>query len=127
MNTYAPYQSPLKTVSPRRRRSVSRSAIGIVSTLALCGLAYVYLLGDHGLRKLWTIKQAQAKVAAEVSQLEAKRLDLTGDLDLLKGNPEENARLKFEMERLAREKHGMVRKDELVYRFHKDNTAPLNK
>ena len=127
MNTYAPYQSPLKTVSPSRRFAVSRSALWTVLTLALCGLVYVYILGDHGLRKLSTIKQEQAKLEAEVSQLEAKQLDLNSDLELLKGNPEENARLKFEMERLAREKHGMVRKDELVYRFHKENAALLKK
>lgn len=124
MNTYAPYQSPLKTVSPRRRFALSRSVLWTVSILAFCGLVFVYVFGDHGLRKLSMIKQEQAKLEAEVSQLEAKRLDLNSDLNLLQGDPEENARLKFEMERLAREKHGMVRKDELVYRFHKENPAP---
>jgi cell division protein FtsB len=81
-------------------------------------LAYMYVGGSYGWYRIWSLKQQKAVLEAEVSRLEARRLDLSSDLELLRGDPKENPRLRFEMERLAREKHGMVRKDELVYRFH---------
>lgn len=129
MNVHSPFQSPVKTIptSRRARRNRMRSpAIWSLAMIILSALTYVYVGGDHGWRAIWTLKQEKSTLEQEVSKMEAKRLDLDSDLELLKGNPEKNTRLRFEMERIAREQHGMVRKDELVYRFHPEKPKPVD-
>ncbi|MBM3262285.1 MAG: septum formation initiator family protein [candidate division Zixibacteria bacterium] len=129
MKVHNPFQSPLRTFSSVRRARgnlLRRPVFWAVALATLGGLAYVFIGGGNGWLAIRGFQREKTMLEKEVSEMEARRLDLKSDLELLKGNPEENARLRFEMERIAREKHGMVRKDELIYRFHPEKTVPTD-
>lgn len=105
--------------TPRKRRFTpiwEYLRWGVVVVL-LSALAYVYLGGNYGLYEIWRLKQQKTRLERDISTLEARRYDLIQELTLLKKNPVTDARLRLKLERLAREEYGMVRKDEMVYRF----------
>ena len=58
-----------------------------------------------------------------MKELESRERVLTGELELLEGDAETDDRTRFELERRAREEHGMVREDELIYRFPADTDS----
>jgi cell division protein FtsB len=86
-------------------------------------LSYLYIGGNYGWYNMWQLKQGKSQLEDEISRLEARKFDLTSDFELLKEPPGEDARFRFEMERLAREKHGMTREDELIYRFSSEEES----
>ncbi|MBI4551289.1 MAG: septum formation initiator family protein [Candidatus Latescibacteria bacterium] len=105
--------------APRKRRlkplrDYLRWVIGVVLVAIL---AYVYVGGNYGLYRIWRLKQQKTRLERDISALEARRYDLVQELTLLKKNPVTDPRLRLKLERLAREEYGMVRKDEMVYRF----------
>jgi cell division protein FtsB len=86
-------------------------------------LSYLYIGGNYGWYNMWQLKQGKSQLEDEISRLEARKFDLTSDFELLKEAPGGDARFRFEMERLAREKHGMTREDELIYRFSSEEDS----
>jgi cell division protein FtsB len=125
------FESPVDQVTIpkcRKRTSTGRSTVRLIllATIVFV-LAYLYIGGNYGWFNMWQLKQGKSQLEEEISRLEARKLDLTSDLDLLKKGPREDARYRFEIERLAREKHGMVREDELIYRFstQEDSTGAI--
>ncbi len=116
------------TPKRRKRTRAGRSTVRLIllTTIVLV-FAYLYIGGNYGWFNMWQLKQEKSQLEEEISRLEARKLDLTSDFDLLKEGPEGDARFRFEMERLAREKHGMVREDELIYRFssQEDSTGKI--
>ena len=107
------------SLSSRRKRSKShRNPVRWILLTALVGaFFYVYIGGNYGWYHMWALKQNKSQLESEISNLEAQRYDLNSELNLLKNDPEVDARLRLKMERLAREEHGLTRKDEMVYRF----------
>lgn len=113
------------TVPRRRKRArAGRSTVRLIllTTIVLV-FSYLYVGGNYGWYNMWQLKQDKSRLEEEISRLEARKLDLASDLELLKDTPGDDTRLRFEMERLAREKHGLVRKDELIYRFSSEDTT----
>ncbi len=104
--------------SLRRRRTGKRNRLrwAIVVVIVIV-FGYLFIGGDYGWYNMWKLREQKAELEAELRVLESRKRDLTNELELLEGDSESDERTRFELERLAREEHGMAREDELIYRF----------
>ncbi|RMF78923.1 MAG: septum formation initiator family protein [Nitrospirae bacterium] len=100
--------SPFAAPPPRRRWAWSLS-LGVVLSAA-ASMVFLALAGDSGVLARRALAREIAAERARVAQLQAQQRELTERLDNLAAGT-------FEMERLARERLGLARKGELVYRF----------
>ena len=107
----------------RRRRSRSgRSPIKWFLFVALLvAFSYVYVGGNYGWYNMWGLKQLKTELEREVSTLEARRLDLNNELEMLEKDPKTDPQLRLKIERKAREEYGMVRDGEMVFRFKEED------
>ena len=115
-----PFKSGTKGASETRRRSRSRKrsrlrwiVLGVIAIV----FGYIYIGGSYGWYNMWKLRQQRSQLQAELKELDSRKRVLTDELELLEGDAEADERTRFELERLAREEHGMVREDELIYRF----------
>ena len=110
---------------PPRRRKDSRSGRTPIKWFLLAALliafTYVYVGGNYGFYNMWGLKQRKTVLEREVSRLEARRLDLSNELEMLEKDPEKDPKLRLKIERKAREEYGMVRDGEMVFRFKDDD------
>lgn len=117
--------------TPIRRRKPSKPYRGpmrwILLAAMLVAFSYVYIGGNYGWYRMWELKKQKSQLELEISVLEARRFDLTGELNLLNRNPETDPQLRLKMERKAREENGMVRKDEMIYRFKSETQGTGNR
>ena len=72
-------------------------------------LLYVFLLSDFGLLHRWRLAREAGALRAEIESLQAEQVRIAAEKDRLKEDAE--------LERIAREEHGMVREGEHVYRL----------
>ena len=79
--------------------------------LAAVVLVYLFVFGDTGLYRLYQMEQEKQRLLLSISQLKVRQRDLEQERALLV------ARDPAFIEKLAREKLGMARADEWVYRF----------
>ena len=102
----------------RRRRTGNRKRLRwiILGVIAIV-FGYLYIGGTYGWYNMWKLREQKAQLQADLKELEDRKRDLTGELELLEGDSETDERTRFELERLAREEHGLAREDELIYRF----------
>ena len=101
-----------------RRRTGKRNRLRwIILGVIAIAFGYLYVGGSYGWYNMWKLREQRAGLQAELKELESRNRDLTGELELLGGDAEADERTRFELERLAREEHGMAREDELIYRF----------
>jgi cell division protein FtsB len=70
--------------------------------------AYLFLAGDNGLFRIWDRSRQIAATRAQIAALEDGNARLLEEMDLLRND------LKT-IERIARERYGMVRPNESVY------------
>ena len=101
-------RSPLATYSRRRLK------IALVS-LAIVGTAYVLLNGEQGLLKVREKRAELISLQGEVTRLEAINDSLRQVVWRLENDPEY-------LEKLARERYGMAKPGERVYRL-RDRSA----
>ena len=107
-----------KAKASRRRRIRKRSRLRwIVLGVIAVVFGYIYIGGSYGWFNMWKLRDQRSRLQAELKELESRERVLTGELELLEGDAEADDRTRFELERRAREEHGMVREDELIYRF----------
>ena len=110
---------------PPRRRERSRSGRTPIKWFLLAALliafTYVYVGGNYGFYNMWGLNQRKTELEREVSRLEARRLDLSNELEMLEKDPGTDPKLRLEIERKAREEYGMVRDGEMVFRFKDDD------
>jgi len=101
--------SPFATPSPPSQRWARTLSLGV--TVVAATLTIVLALADENgiLPRRAKAREIIAKRAA-VAHLQAEQKELEERLDNLAGG-------RFEMERIARERLGLVCKGELVYRF----------
>jgi cell division protein FtsB len=71
---------------------------------------YVLVFGDLGLVRYFALQTEQEGVTEEIQWLEKENVRLRGESEALKTDPET-------IERLARERLGLVRNGERVYQF----------
>jgi cell division protein FtsB len=79
-----------------------------MSSAPACYFTYSFLFDSMGFMKYLSMKRTQAKMAEEVQALQEKNERLRKDIDAVKNNPDM-------LETLARERLGMVRKDETIF------------
>ena len=106
------------SVAGRRRRPRKRTRLRwfVLAVIAVV-FGYVFIGGDYGWYNMWKLREQRSQLQADLEEWESRERVLTGELELLEGDAETDDRTRFELERRAREEHGMVREDELIYRF----------
>ena len=115
-----PFKSGTTGASETRRRSRIRKrsrlrwiVLGVIAIV----FGYIYIGGSYGWYNMWKLRQQRSQLQTDLKELDSRKRVLTDELELLEGDAEADERTRFELERLAREEHGMVREDELIYRF----------
>ena len=85
--------------------------------LMFCCLAvflFVWLaFGPHGLIDLYGMRKEKEKSLTQIQELREKNKELTAEIRRLKGDPEY-------LESIVRKELGMVRENEIIYRFKRD-------
>jgi len=84
---------------------------------------YLYFAGDYGFIRLLSLKAEKENTILEIKRLQALNLDLQIEKEKLKDD------LSY-IEKVARERYGMAKKDEVIYKFvQPQDTAstPLSK
>ena len=109
--------SPASEAGHRRRAGKRNRLRWIILALIAIAFGYLYVGGTYGWYNMWKLRSQKSQLQAELKELESGKRDLTGELELLGGDAEADERTRFELERRAREEHGMTRQDELIYRF----------
>lgn len=115
-----PVHSRTGEASEPSRRGRTRKGVRlrwIVLGVIAIVFGYIYIGGSYGWYNMWKLRQQKSQLETELKELESRNRVLTGELELLEGDAEADERTRFELERRAREEHGMVREDELIYRF----------
>ena len=92
--------SPFETAARKGRRFLL--ALPVLLT------AYLFLGGESGLFRVWDRAGQIAEVRAQIGALKVENARMVGEVDLLKND------LKT-IERIARERYGMVKPNESVY------------
>ena len=69
----------------------------------------IFFFGDHGVYRLYTIKQEKAELMEDIDSLRFAQGQLTGERDRLQTDLEY-------IEKLARERHRMAKPGEKVFR-----------
>ena len=95
-----------ETVRAQQKRRWRLYVVG--AGLLMSYFTYSFLFDSMGFMKYLSMKRTQAKMAEEVQALQEKNARLRKDIDAVKNNPDM-------LETLARERLGMVRKDETVF------------
>ncbi|MDE2847165.1 MAG: septum formation initiator family protein [Gemmatimonadota bacterium] len=98
---------------PRKRTRLRWIVLGVIAVV----FGYVFIAGDYGWYNMWKLREQRSRLQADLKEWESRERVLTGELELLEGDAETDDQTRFELERRAREEHGMVREDELIYRF----------
>jgi len=93
----------------RKRRLFTRPRLFLVAGAILA--AYL-VFGGHGFLKLMSTKKKLESVQAHLQTLEKKRDELETEAAKIKDNP-------YYKERIARERFGLAKKDEIVYKIRK--------
>ena len=99
------------TLMEINRRGVLRRRI--VLTLGIAGSLYLIiplLLGDMGVLKYIGMLKQYYRVSSEIMEMKDQNRDLQREIEALRSDPET-------IERIARERLGMVRDGELIYKF----------
>ncbi len=85
---------------------------GIV--IAVLGLIYAVMGGEYSMYDWWRVDGARDRELAEIERLEQEVDSLTRVLELLRGDA-------AMQERIARERFGMIRDGELLYKLVPSN------
>jgi len=73
-------------------------------------LLFSFFAGERGIIELIKIHERATRMQHEITSIQAENNQLSMEIEKLKNDP-------FYIERLAREKLGMVREGEWIYRF----------
>lgn len=89
-----------------------RSERNILPKLLILGaaiLVIIFILGDHGVYRLYSMKREKEQLLKEINQLREKQQELLAEKDRLENDLEY-------IERLARESHRMAKAGEKVFK-----------
>jgi cell division protein FtsB len=84
---------------------------------------YLYFAGDYGFIRLLSLKAEKENTILETKRLQALNLDLQIEKEKLRND------LSY-IEKIARERYGMAKKDEIIYKFvqpQDSSSTPLTK
>ncbi len=101
-------RSPARPFSQNDSDKQQRIIRGILMIGALI-LLIIFFFGDHGLYQLYRVRSEREQIKKEIQQLRTERIKLEGKKQRLEND--------FEyIERLARERYRMAKKDEKVFK-----------
>lgn len=108
-----------------KKQSFSRKKIlrRVLYLLLISLIFYLYFAGDYGFIRLLSLKAEKENTILETKRLQALNLDLQIEKEKLKDD------LSY-IEKVARERYGMAKKDELIYKFvqpQDSSSTPLSK
>lgn len=78
---------------------------------------YIYFAGDYGFLRLVSLQKQKESIILETKNLQATNLDLQMEKEKLRDD------LSY-IEKVARERYGMAKKDEVVYKFIQPQDTP---
>ncbi|MDH4222042.1 MAG: septum formation initiator family protein [candidate division Zixibacteria bacterium] len=78
--------------------------------LVLFLIFYLYFVGDYGFLRLLSLKKEKDSLILETKKLQAQNMDSEMEIGKLKEDL-------FYIEKVARERYGMAKEDELIYKF----------
>ena len=97
------------------KTSKKNYAIYVLVFSCFAVLLFVWLtVGPHGLLDLCKMQKEKEESVILIEELKEKNKELTAEIRRLKGNPRY-------LESVARKELGLVRENEVVYRFKKDS------
>ncbi|KPK96430.1 hypothetical protein AMJ80_00160 [bacterium SM23_31] len=100
-------QKNISRILTRRKRSVKRLIILGILLLVIC----IYSFGDYGLYQYYQLNREEKRLQTELAQLELESKQLEMERQLLqKQDPDY-------LERIAREKFGLVKPGEKIYKL----------
>jgi cell division protein FtsB len=88
----------------------------MVVFIAMFNLLLVVIFGDNGLIELKRLQRQHADLVQENTSLNQENARMYSGIDRLKNDPDY-------IENIARQELGMIRSDELIFKF-KDDTKP---
>jgi cell division protein FtsB len=95
----------------------------ILFLLLFSFIFYLYFAGDYGFIRLLSLKAEKENTILETKRLQALNMDLQIEKEKLKDD------LSY-IEKVARERYGMAKKDEVIYKFvqpQDSSSTPLSK
>jgi cell division protein FtsB len=92
---------------PLLRRKILRRFLLL---LILASVLYIYFGGNYGFLRLLSLKKEKGSIILETKRLQAQNMDLELEKEKLKNDP-------FYIEKVARERYGMAKEDEVIYKF----------
>ena len=78
--------------------------------IAVFLIFYFYFIGDYGFFRLLSLKKEKENLILETKRLQAQNMDMEIEIEKLKKDL-------FYIEKIARERYGMAKEDELIYKF----------
>lgn len=87
-----------------------RRARRLLISLGLLLLVYIYVGGDEGLFRIWSLSRQEKALEREIRRLQVEGADLDRTIDLMQTDT-------AYIERYAREVLGMAKEGEIIYRF----------
>lgn len=96
----------IKTRSFPRKKILRR----VLFLLLFSFIFYLYFAGDYGFFRLLSLKAQKENTILETKRLQAQNMDLQIEKEKLRDD------LSY-IEKVARERYGMAKKDEVIYKF----------
>jgi cell division protein FtsB len=95
-----------------KKQSLPRKKIlrRVLFLLLFSFIFYLYFAGDYGFFRLLSLKAQKENTILETKRLQALNMDLQIEKEKLKDD------LSY-IEKVARERYGMAKKDEVIYKF----------
>ncbi len=109
-------QHPKTSLSPLQRKRLTRLTIGMI----VVALLWLFFAPGNGLYHIRQQKKQLATLSAERDQLIRQNRIMEEDIERLQHD-------KAYLEQVAREKHGMLKDNELVFDFSKPKQEKKNK
>ena len=89
-----------------QKKSIGRGLfLGIVLFVV-----YIFLFGDYGVYRMWKQRKEIAELQRTIEALQLEQEGLKQEIYLLENDPEY-------IEKIAREKHGMIKEGEKIYKI----------
>lgn len=101
-----------KTLSPLQYKRF----VQILVLLAIAAAGWIFLAPDMGMYSLYSEKSRVEKLQEKKSKLEAENARLRREINRIENDVEY-------LERLAREKHGLLKENEMVFDFGEKNSS----
>lgn len=102
-----------------KRQSFPRKKIlrRVLFLLLFSFIFYLYFAGDYGFFRLLSLKAQKENTILETKKLQALNMDLQIEKEKLRDD------LSY-IEKVARERYGMAKKDEVIYKFIQPQDTP---